>query len=205
MGRLIPYFDDELRRHDVRVVPRRAGAQDVLGYDGVVIATGSHPQDLSIPGLTSYRWADLLEDDELPTGKHVLIVGGGLIGVDVATALIPRDNKVTIVKRTEDFGEDMELIAKQLSLKMMREKGVSFSDHTYIERMDGRTMHAVRDGRPITFDDVDLVVITTGMNSDDRLLGELEGAVPVAVVGDAKHVGNAQDAIADAFLTAREL
>jgi 2-enoate reductase len=205
MERLVPYLREELDRHNIHTVPKWAEAKDVLGYEGVVVATGSRPQELSIPGLESYRWADLLADDELPTGKHVLIVGGGLIGVDVATALIPRENKVTIVKRTEDFGEDMELIAKQLSLNMMKEKGVSLSDHTYIERMEGRTMHAVRDGQPITFEDVDLVVITTGMTSDDRLLMELEGAVPVAIVGDAKRVGNAQDAIADAFITAREL
>lgn len=205
MERLVPYLREELARHSVRIVHKRAEAQDVLGYDGVVVATGSRPQELSIPGLESYRWADILADAELPTGKHVLIVGGGLIGVDVATALIPRDNKVTIVKRTEDFGEDMEMIAKQLSLKMMKEKGVNLSDHTYIERMEGRTMHAVRDDRPITFEDIDLVVITTGMTSDDQLLNELEEVIPVAVVGDAKHVGNAQDALADAFLTAREL
>lgn len=205
MERLVPYLREELNRHNVNVVLKRAAAQDVLGYDGIVVATGSRPQELSIPGLESYRWADLLADDELPAGKHVLIVGGGLIGVDVATALIPRDNKVTIVKRTEDFGEDMEMIAKQLSLRMMKEKGVSLSDHTYIERMEGRTMHAVRDGQPTAFEDVDLVVVTTGMTSDSGLLSELDGAIPVAVVGDARRVGNAQDAVADAFLTAREL
>jgi len=205
MARLVPYLREELERHGVRVISKHAGAQDVLAYDGVVLATGSRPQEMKIPGLEAYRWADLLADEELPIGKHVLIVGGGLIGVDVATALIPRDNRVTIVKRTEDFGEDMEMIAKQLSLKMMQEKGVRFSDHTYIVRMEDRTMHAVRDGQPVTFDDVDLVVITTGMYSEDGLVADLEGAIPVAMVGDAKRVGNAQDAITDAFLTAREL
>jgi hypothetical protein len=50
-----------------------------------------------------------------------------------------------------------------------------------------------------------MVVVTVGMTSEDALLKQLEGAVPVTVVGDAKRVGNAQDAIADAFLTAREL
>lgn len=205
MERLVPYLSEELARREVNIIRKRAVAQDVLGYDGVVLATGSFPQTLSIPGLASYRWADVLADDELPTGKHVLIIGGGLIGVDVATALIPRDNRVTIVKRSEDFGEDMEMIAKTLSLKMMREKGVCFSDHTHLQRVEGHTLYAERDGETIVFEDVDMIVVTTGMVSDDTLLAELEGAVPVVVVGDARRVGNAQDAIADAFLTAREL
>ena len=58
----------------------------------------------------------------LPKNKRVLIIGGGLIGVDIATALIPMDNQIIIVKRTTDFGEDMEMIAKNLSIKMMKEK-----------------------------------------------------------------------------------
>ena len=73
-----------------------------------------------------------------------MIVGGGLIGVDIATALIPRNNQVIIVKRTNDFGEDMEMIAKTLSLKMMIEKGTIFSDFTHIKRIAGRTVYAER-------------------------------------------------------------
>lgn len=205
MERLVPYLRDELDRRGVRVVPRRAGPDDLRGYDGVVVATGSRPAGVEIPGLESYRWADLLADDELPRDRHVLIIGGGLIGVDVATALIPLGNRVTIVKRSEDFGEDMEMIAKRLSLAMMEKAGVRFSDHTQIQRVEGRTVHALRDGRPITFDDVDLIVVTTGMTSVDELSRPLADVLPVWVVGDARKVGNAQDAMADAFLTARTI
>jgi pyruvate/2-oxoglutarate dehydrogenase complex dihydrolipoamide dehydrogenase (E3) component len=205
MSRLVPYMSAEIERHGVNVIKQRATAADVRGYDGVVIATGSQPRDPRIPGLTSYRWADILADETLPSNQHVLIIGGGLIGVDVATALIPRGNRVTIVKRTEDFGEDMEAIAKQLSLKMMESAGVRFSDHTHVERVDGRTVYGRRDDEPIVFTDVDLIVVTTGMSSQDQLYHELEGAVPVWLVGDAKRVGNAQDAISDAFLTALEI
>lgn len=168
-------------------------------------SAGSRPRVPPIPGLDAYRWADILADDELPRNQHVLIIGGGLIGVDVATALIPRGNRVTIVKRTSDFGEDMEMIAKKLSLKMMQASGTRFSDHTNIRRIEGRRVHAERQSEPVVFDDVDLIVISTGMEPVAELAQELEGALPLWVVGDAKQVGNAQDAIADAFLTTREL
>lgn len=205
MGRLVPYLREEIHSHGVTVVPRHADADDVRDYDGVVVATGSLPRAPKIPGLDSYRWADLLADDELPSGQHILIIGGGLIGVDVATALVPRGNRVTIVKRTEDFGEDMEVIAKRLSLQMMQKGGVRFSDHTHIQDVDGRTVHALRDGEPLVFEDVDAVVVSTGMVSVHDLADALEGVTPVWLVGDAKQVGNAQDAIADGFLTARTI
>jgi len=66
--------------------------------------------------------------------QKVFIIGGGLIGIDIATALIAKGNKIIIAKRTTDFGEDMEMIAKSLSLKIMTENGVIFSDYTHIKK-----------------------------------------------------------------------
>jgi len=205
MDQLVPYFLEELELRNVQIIKKRAVASDVIDYDAVVVATGSHPKVPPIPGLQEYRWADILADEELPRDQHVLIIGGGLIGVDVATALIPRGNKVTIVKRTTDFGEDMEMIAKKLSLKIMKDSGVRFSDRTHVQRVEGRTVHAWREEQSLVFKKVDLIVVTTGMTSVDELARELDGAVPLWLVGDAKKVGNAQDAITDAYLTCREI
>ncbi len=205
MDRLVPYFIEELALRRIRVITQEAAGCDVVDYDAVVVATGSAPRVPPIPGLGEYRWADILDDEELPQDKHILIIGGGLIGVDVATALVPLGNRITIVKRTLDFGEDMEMIAKKLSLKIMTESGVEFSDLTHIHRVEGRTVHAQREEEAVVFEDVDLIVVTTGMQSVDGLARELDGAVPVWLVGDAKRVGNAQDAITDAYLTCREI
>lgn len=141
----------------------------------------------------------------LPRNKNVLIIGGGLIGVDIATALIPLNNKVTIVKRTEDFGEDMEMIAKTLSLKMMKENNTVFSDHTHIKRIEGKTVYAEKDGQNIQFNDIDIIVISTGMQSVNQFLGKFEGIIPYYLVGDADKIGNAQDAIESAYETAVKL
>ncbi len=128
--------------------------------------------------------------------------------VDILTATSEDTLTVPIqavVKRTLDFGEDMEMIAKKLSLKIMTESGVEFSDSTHIHRVEGRTVHAQREDEAVVFEDVDLIVVTTGMQSVDGLARKLHGAVPTWVVGDAKRVGNAQDAITDAYLTCREI
>ena len=121
--------------------------------------------------------------------------------MDIATGLIPRNNRITIVKRTTDFGEDMEMIAKKLSLKMMKEKGTVFSDHTHIREIDGKTVYAERDGEKIEFEDIDIIVVSTGMKSFNPLEEKLKGTMPVHVIGDANKIGNAQDAIRDAYET----
>lgn len=205
MEKIVQYYKKELDNRKVNIIYKEASASDLTSYDGVILATGSVPKVPSIPGLEKFYWAEILLENNLPRNKKVLIIGGGLIGVDIATALIPRDNRVVIVKRTTDFGEDMEMIAKNLSLKMMREKGVVFSDHTHIRKIEGKTVFAERNGENIRFDDVDIVVVSTGMMSYNTMEEELEATVPIYVIGDAKMVGNAQDAIRDGYMTANVL
>jgi len=206
MSKLIPYFQDELNESKVNIVFKEATQSDLLTkYDAAILATGSKPAVPSIPGLAKFYWAEILLEENLPENKKILIIGGGLIGVDIATALIPKNNKVIIVKRTTDFGEDMEAIAKTLSLKMMKDKGTVFSDHTYIKKIEGRTVYAKKNGKNIRFDDIDVIVISTSMTSFNPLEKELSGALPVYVIGDAKRIGNAQDAIKDSYETTRTI
>ncbi|MBN1150557.1 FAD-dependent oxidoreductase [candidate division WOR-3 bacterium] len=200
MAKLVPYFKKELESNQVNVIKKEAMESDLISkYDGVILATGSVPAVPDIPGLKSYFWADILLEENLPKNKNVLIIGGGLVGVDVATALIPLGNRVTIVKRTTDFGGDMELMAKTLSLKMMKDKGTIFSEYTHIKKIEGRTVFAERNGQQIRFEDIDIIVVSTSMKSYNPLEGKIKGRVPVWTIGDAREVGNAQDAIAEAF------
>jgi 2,4-dienoyl-CoA reductase (NADPH2) len=204
MGSLVPYYISELKNNKINIITKEAASSDIISkYEGVILATGSKPAVPSIQGLDKFCWADIMLEENLPSDKKVLIIGGGLIGVDIATALIPRNNKVIIVKRTTDFGEDMEMISKNLSLKIMKEKKTVFCDHTHIKRIEGKTVYAERNGEQITFDDIDIIVVSTSMKSYNPLENELKGEMPVYVIGDAKIVGKVQDAISDGYETAK--
>jgi len=206
MALLVPYFIEEVKNNDVNVIFKEVTASEIISkYDSVILATGSIPSVPQITGLDKFYGADILLEQNLPRDKIVLIIGGGLIGVDIATAIIPLNNQVIILKRTSDFGEDMEMIAKNLSLKMMQEKGTIFSDHTLIKKIEGNTVFAERNGEYIQFNDIDIIVVSTGMKSYNPLEKEIKNKMPVYVIGDARHPGNAQDAIGDAYKTAKNL
>jgi 2,4-dienoyl-CoA reductase (NADPH2) len=206
MESLVPYFIEELKNKDVNVIFEEVTKSDMISeYDGILLATGSKPSVPEIPGLDKYYWADILSQENLPGNKKVLIIGGGLIGVDIATALIPLNNQIIIVKRTTDFGEDMEMIAKNLSLKMMKEKKTIFSDHTYIKRVEGKTVYAERNNKDVQFDNIDIIVVSTGMKSYNPLEKDLKNKISVYVIGDARKIGNAQDAIRDGYEIAKKL
>ena len=101
--------------------------------------------------------------------------------------------------------EDMEMITKALSLKMMREGNVVFSDRTNISRIDGRTTYAERNGENIVFENIDTYIVSTGMESYDPYSSALGNIVPTYVIGDAKQPGKADDAISMAHELAGSL
>lgn len=84
-----------------------------IGYDRLVIATGSSPnkygwpgQDLDgVQGLYSLQDLELLEQNapDKNTCRHAVIVGGGLIGIELAEMLRTRNIPVTFLVRESSF------------------------------------------------------------------------------------------------------
>ncbi len=82
-----------------------------MSYDKLVLATGSKPnkfgwpgQDLKgVQGLYSYQDLQLLEKNTATLPKRAVIVGGGLIGIELAEMLHSRHIPVTLLVRESSF------------------------------------------------------------------------------------------------------
>ena len=99
-----------------------------LSYTKLVIATGSKPnkfgwkgQDLKgVQGLYSKQDLDLLEENTKNGIERAVIVGGGLIGIEMAEMLLSRGYKVTFLVREQAFWgnvlplEESKLIEKHM-------------------------------------------------------------------------------------------
>ncbi|MFZ9872888.1 MAG: NAD(P)/FAD-dependent oxidoreductase [Steroidobacteraceae bacterium] len=80
----------------------------MLEYEHLVIATGSHPRRLSMPGaelagvhyLRSLQDADRLRT-EVHVGQHAVIIGGGYIGLEVAATLRQLGMEVTVLEMAD--------------------------------------------------------------------------------------------------------
>ena len=102
-----------------------------------VIATGSAPAFPAIPGLetTPYFTNETLFDNNEFMG-HLLIVGGGPIGMEMAQAHRRLGSKVTVIEGRKAMGkDDPELVA--VVLKRLREEGVIIREDTTVESIAG--------------------------------------------------------------------
>ena len=112
-------------------------------FDKLILATGSRafiPKDaqLDLPGrftmrskVDADRFKDYLDSTKLPPeNQHVLIIGGGLLGLELAAALQHNRVKVTIIQRASRLMERQldEVSSKLLSLDV-QERGI----HVYFD------------------------------------------------------------------------
>jgi 2,4-dienoyl-CoA reductase-like NADH-dependent reductase (Old Yellow Enzyme family)/thioredoxin reductase len=193
---IVDFYVGELDRRGIRILYQEADASVLTGngYDGVVLAIGSEPISPPIKGLKKYYWTEFLHDENLPERKNILIIGGGLIGVEVASTLVDRENQVTIVEMLPEIANGMEMIEKTMTLKKLYEKNVRVYTDYKVQEVDDRKVKIVGEDE-ITIEDVDHIVVTTGMRSRNHLKEEISPLLPVYVIGDAEKVGKAQSAI----------
>ncbi|MGJ8544096.1 MAG: dihydrolipoyl dehydrogenase family protein [Sulfitobacter sp.] len=103
----------------------------------IVIATGSSPLVPPIPGLDSvpYETNETLFDlREKP--EHLLIVGGGPIGLEMAQAHVRLGSKVTVIEGAKALGKDDPELA-EIVLSSLRDEGVEIAEDALAAEIRG--------------------------------------------------------------------
>jgi NAD(P)H-nitrite reductase large subunit len=156
---------------------------DTLHYDQLIIASGSRPRTLGVPGdnLEGVQGLYHLQDLEklearTPYIEHAVIVGGGLIGVELAEMLLSRKISVTFIVREKRFWgnvlphQDADLISHHLA----KHQGLTviYEDELSVIQGDehGSVMAVVtKNGRTIV---ADFVGLTIGVQPNIDFLSE---------------------------------
>jgi NADPH-dependent 2,4-dienoyl-CoA reductase/sulfur reductase-like enzyme len=152
---------------------------DELIYDKLVLALGSKTilrgwKGENLKGVLGlYSCQDLLELEELSLNvEQAVIVGGGLIGVELAEMLISRDIKVHfIIKENHFWGNVLNSAEGHLILNHLRAHGVVVETNSYLKEIHGehgRVTH-ITTGKDIIVK-CGVVGITTGVEPNIEFL-----------------------------------
>ena len=189
-------------RLGVNVTPELVGE---LKPDAVIVATGSVPLILPIPGLADcgYVNAEDMLTGKYNVGKKVLIVGGGMVGAEAAEHLAERGHDCDIVEMKPVVGEDiMPEPRKYIMASLEHHKVGQFTNARVSEFFtDGVAYTSTVDGSTHELRGYDNVVLAMGYRSNNTLSAELEKLVPqVIVIGEARQApGNSMLATGDAL------
>ena len=134
----------------------------------------------------------------MPMGKRVVIIGGQLVGCEMADFLARRRRKVTILERGDCLATQMAIVRRWRVLHELRESGVAMlTGVVFDEITDKGVSITTKDGQKHTIQ-ADTVIIAAGAVPNTGLVDALKDMVPeIYAVGDATQVRLIEGSIAD--------
>ena len=111
----------------------------------VIINTGTHAAFDPVPGLADARpltHIEALELDEVP--KHLLVIGGGYIGLELAQAMRRFGSNVTVIDRNERLIHKEDDDVTEALQRLCEDEGIDVVLNARIKRVSGRSGESVR-------------------------------------------------------------
>ena len=159
------------------LLPPIKGLHDHIDKEGSKVA--------SITGMINHL-ADYPEDC---TGKKVVVVGGGAVGLDVVEYFAPKGAEVSIVEMMPQIGKDLDPVSKCGTNTLMREHNVNQMTETALceVKADAFTVKANGEEKDLPFD---YGFVCLGMRANAPVLDEIREAfadtnVEIINIGDS--------------------
>jgi 2,4-dienoyl-CoA reductase (NADPH2) len=151
-------------------------------------------------------WARRLSRLWMPLGRRVVIVGGGLVGIELAEFLAERGRRVTVVEEGEWLASEMALPRRWRALDRLRERGADLRTGVRVEEITETGVRLLaRSGESDTVP-ADAVLLAAGVAPDPRLAEVLGARHPaVRALGDCRAVGFLAGALEDGARAARDI
>jgi pyruvate/2-oxoglutarate dehydrogenase complex dihydrolipoamide dehydrogenase (E3) component len=157
------------------------GSARSLSGENVIISTGSRATIEPIPGLVEsgpLTHIEALDLDHLP--EHLLIIGGGYIGLELAQAMGRFGSRVTIIERNARLAHREDEDVTETLSDIFRAEGIDIVTGATITNIEGKSgarvrLHAGRNGEKIELEGTHILV-ASGRTPNTQNIGlELAG------------------------------
>jgi 2-enoate reductase len=222
----IPGIKDDLRRllkwYEVQIGKKNielrfgveVGSSSLVDLEGDVViwATGSAPMIPDINGIELAHVKSCLDILRNPdeSGDNVAIIGGGIVGCEIAIFLARKRKSVTIIEIEETILKPRSLPIPEMIRKFIAESVVYHNIETHVSskvlEIEKNALVVSKNGKDKRIVGIDTVVIAIGMspNNGDVELSK-QGKKDVYVIGDCKKPRNIMMAIWEASEISRAI
>jgi len=207
----IRYFTNEMRRLGVKVtlnVEATPAAIHELKPQVVVLATGAEALIPEIKGVHAENvitaW-DVLRGANV-NGQKIAMVGGGLVGCEVAELLAGKGKSVTVVEMLPEIAGDMNVVSRKYLLERFDKNGVQvLTDAKVQEITPERVIWVDKKGSKHDLQ-ADAAILAVGAVANERLSKNLAGAIPeMHIIGDSRSPRTIRDAVHEGFHCANHI
>ncbi|WP_100404652.1 nitrite reductase large subunit NirB [Bacillus solitudinis] len=161
-----------------------------VGYDKLIMATGSNPFIIPLPGsdkegVLAFRTIEDCETliDASKNYKKAVVIGGGLLGLEAARGLLNLGMEVNVVHIVETLMErQLDYTASKMLQKELEKQGMKFLLEKSTEKLyGGDRVEGLRfkDGTEV---EADLVIMAVGVRPNIKLAVDCELETNRAIV-----------------------
>jgi 2,4-dienoyl-CoA reductase (NADPH2) len=185
-------FDGEEMRGLLFGTDKQA-AKKLSGFSQVMLVLGRWSQILR--SISTLRALSKLW---MPIKDQVTIIGGDLVGLELAEFLIERGRKICILEPSQTLGVNLSIVRRSRVIHLLKEHGCELVTNANVEQITKAGVH-------YKTEDIDhfhhskQVIIALGATSDRTLYDQVQTTdIPVVQIGDCRDVGYIHGAMADA-------
>ena len=168
----------------------------------MVVALGAEPVIPDIKGLqkVEYTTGQEVLAGKKNVGATVLIIGGGMVGVETAEFLAERGKEVTVIEMLDKIARDMETITRTLLMKRIQDLPIRIMTNTVVKSFEKGRVVLEENGEEKHLPKFDTVVFAVGSRSVDGMTKRLqEQGIETYAIGDARRPRKVLQAIHEGF------
>ena len=178
-----------------------------LNPDVIITATGAKPVQLKLDG--DGELLSIEDAMKIPAADKILVIGGGLVGCEVALWLAQQGKKVAIAEMLPyilgGMHSEIPFMNKSMLEDMLRFNNVEIHTGAKVMRIDQDSVTLEKNGATESVQ-AEAVVMAAGFRSSDNLYQSLRDCgKPVYNIGDSRKFHNIMQAIWDGFEVARSI
>jgi len=200
------YLAGQMVKTGVQVKLNSEATPEALGLlkpDAIVLAAGSIPAALDIPGIDKpgVVTADDVLSGRKEAGQKVVIIGGGTVGCETADYLAEKGKQVAVVEVLKRAAGDMYMMVRRRLMDGLRSRKVMLLTSACCEAiLDGSVLVTTGDGKRENIP-ADTVIIAVGYKPNNGLAEALKGlAAETYCIGDASKPRRICDAVQEGYL-----
>ena len=207
----LKYMQDFAANCGAKVLLNTEATPEIIAagnYDVIIAAVGAEPIMPHVPGWDKPHvfWAPDAENDSVPVGENVVIVGGSTVGTEASINLGMRGKKCTVLEMAKHVDLFKTGAASDL-MQMSEENGVQrFLGWKLTEIKDKSVLAENVDSGEVKEFPADTVLMAVGLKPRRQVARQFEHLCPetsFVIIGDANQSGEIRDAVFHAFEAVR--
>lgn len=206
---VLEWLKTQVNKADIRILMNTEATPELikeLNPDTLIIATGSKYVSLPIPGITQAIKPDAAIKREVSIGDKVVVIGGGLVGAEVALDLGNEGKDVTIIEMLPGIVlQDEPLSQISLTKHLAKANVKCLTSCKVIEIKENTVVYETEDHKQLEVP-YDTVVSATGLKPDDEMSDQFKGICKKVIkIGDARQAKKIFECFHQAWQAVREL